>query len=92
MSRPKSGKENITISFDKAVADKLEYLCRRNNTNKSNVVNAIVRRTIMSDAEFYRTLAKDYNLKMQEALFMKEQAETQEQLKTEINVTINKNI
>lgn len=70
-----SGKAAKTISFDKCVLMRLEELARKNNSTVSNLVNTICRRKVMTDAEFYSELAKEYHLKFQEAIFMKERAQ-----------------
>ena len=68
----KAGK---TINFDKIVLEQLEARARRESTSVSNLVNALVRRVVMNDVEFFRELSKQHYLKFQEYQFMKEQAE-----------------
>lgn len=70
-----------TISFEKPVLDKLEERARKLGTTASKLCNSIVKDKIMLEEEYWSFMAKEYNLKMQEALWFKDQAKIKRETK-----------
>lgn len=67
-------KKPKTLTFDAYVLDKLEKRCKEEKVPVSVFVNMLVRRHVMGEVAFHVEMAKYHNSKMQEHLFMKEQA------------------
>ena len=57
MVRPKNYKKNKTLSFDEEVLKALEERCKRQGIEVSTFVNLLVKKTCMSEYEYYRQLA-----------------------------------
>ena len=64
-----------TINFEKIVLDRLEKKAAEERTTVSNMVNSFCRQVILNDVEYYREMAREYNMKFANAQYMKEQAE-----------------
>jgi len=79
MARNNMNKTGKTINFDNIVIYKLDEISQKTKVPISEIVNRIVRQNILEETEYYRELAREYNLKMQNALFMKEQIEAKKQ-------------
>lgn len=60
MSRHKTNKEVKSINFDIEVLRELENHCRKSGIDVSSFVNGHMRKIVMNEYEFYRTLAKHY--------------------------------
>jgi hypothetical protein len=64
MARPKSNKEVTSVNFDIEVKKALELKCRKEGINLSTFVNAVIRKTVMSEYEYYRQMTKMYASEM----------------------------
>ena len=68
------GKAAKTISFDKLILEQIEERAKKEGTDVSKLVNRVCRRAFLTDVDFHTVMARYYNSKMQEHLFMKNQA------------------
>jgi len=68
------GKAQKTINFDKIVLMAVENRAKETGSKVSNLVNDLVRRHFMTDADFYEERAKYHAMKMHEAKYMSERA------------------
>lgn len=79
-----------TINFDEEVLIAAERRARSMGTSLSNLINHIVKNTVINEVEFYREMAKVHYLKFQEYNYAKEEAERrkadQEKTETETNI------
>ncbi len=75
------GKAAKTINFDKIVLKKLEERAKAHNTNASNIVNAIVKRVVMTDIGFYKHVAKEHYMQFQRYKYMAEELAIQVEIK-----------
>lgn len=69
------GKAQKTINFDKLVLREIERRAQEEGTTASNLVNQVCRRIFMSDKAFYSEMAKEYYVKFQEMMYMKDVSE-----------------
>ena len=67
------GKAAKTISFDKIVLKELESKAKREGTTSSKIVNMLCKQEILTDARFFRLMAKEHYLKFQEYKYMCEE-------------------
>lgn len=74
-------KVSLSIRLDKAVLTHFEKIARRDQTTVSSIINTACR-AIMTDAEYYRQLAKHHRLKFEEYRIMQEQEEARNQCRT----------
>lgn len=77
-AQEKAGK---SINFDAIVLQRLEARCAREHTTISSFVNAIIRRAVMDEVDWYRELARFYHKKFSDAQYMVDQEELRRQLK-----------
>ena len=68
------GKAAKTISFDKIILEKIEVRAEKEGTDVSKLVNRVCRRAFLTDVDFHTVMARYYNSKMQEHLFMKQES------------------
>lgn len=68
------GKAAKTINFDKMILERLEVIAKKENTSVSSFVNMLCKRVVLTDVNYHQEMARHYNLKMQNHLFLKEQA------------------
>ena len=60
IARPKSDKEVMSINFEKEVLTHLKLLCLKEKMQVSTFVNAVVKKCVISEYEFYRQKAKHH--------------------------------
>ncbi len=73
MPKPKTNRKGKTIAFEIPVLEELERYCKKVNTTPSNFVNAIIKKYVIAELDFWREVARQRNKEFQEALFMVEQ-------------------
>ena len=55
---PELGKEYATITFDRAVFEKLKEKAQKENSSISHLVNFVCKNTFLKDSEYFKHLAK----------------------------------
>lgn len=66
--------ERKTINFEKVVLDKIEERAKKQGVNVSKFVNMICRVLVMRDAAYHKEMARQHNLKMQNHIYLADQA------------------
>lgn len=78
--KPSFSKAAKTINFDKIVLEKLEEKSRVEHTTVTNIVNTLCRQIILKDENYFSEMSKYHYLKMQEFIFLKDQAKAKNDL------------
>ena len=64
MARPKSRNIIKSINFEKEVLEGLESYCNKERMQVSTFVNAVIKKIVVSEFEFYRQMTKHHASEM----------------------------
>jgi len=76
-----SNKEPATINFETSILERIDYKAKKEKRNRSDIVNSLLSPILMTDEEYYRTMAIQANQELQKYLFLAEQAKTIKEMK-----------
>ncbi len=73
--KPVLSKASRTVNFDKVILEELEDKARKENTTVSHLVNHICRQQLLTNATYFRFMAKHHQIEFQKYNYLKEEAE-----------------